>query len=184
MKPNHLAIIGGILAIVSLALPWWTMSVSFTNRTGTPIDVSVYPYSVQVNGKPVNLSVQELMFGWAALAFTVIGGVAGIIAGVKPGSRRMKGYYGRRFNIGILGLLSVILFAVVLQSELDGTLGLSSVMLFGSGQLYFTEYGINANANYFSYLSFGFWLALAAAITLFFAFRNKPAENAVVPRQT
>jgi hypothetical protein len=139
----------------------------------------------QVGGTIADLSARQLMFGWAALVFTVMGGavgiVAGVVAGVKPG--KLKGYYGRRLNIGSLGLLSVIFFAVMLQIELlQDTLGigLSNVFLFGSGQLYFTEYGINAN--YFSYLSFGFWLALAASIVLFVAFRKKPVEAAVAPQ--
>jgi len=175
LKPNYLAIIGGIMALASLALPWWTMTVS-ANEIDT--SVNVYPHSAIVNGKMVKLSVTQLMFGWAALVFAVIGGFVGVIAGALP--NKAKRYYGRRLNFGSLGFFSVVLFAIVLQRELlDDSLGIGAlnVSLLGSGQLYFADYGINAN--YFAYLSYGFWLALAAAIILFFAFRNKPAETAL-----
>jgi hypothetical protein len=78
-------------------------------------------------------------------------------------------------------LLAVLLFAVALQSQLrDGSIdsGISDVLLFGNGQLYFAETGIAVD--YSAYLSYGFWIALAAATIMFFAFRKKPAESNMI----
>ncbi|MEM2568143.1 MAG: hypothetical protein QXH20_06730 [Candidatus Bathyarchaeia archaeon] len=87
---------------------------------------------------------------------------------------------------GILALLSVIIFAVGLQSELSqgmsippmgtGTpIQLPALGLFSSGTFSF----MGATANYSTYLSFGFWLALIAAIIMLAAI--KKAEKVAPP---
>lgn len=84
LKPNIIGIIGGILAFVSLALPWWTMSVS---SSGISLDVSVYPYMAGASG--IGLSTQiSLWYGWIALALIIVGGLLGIIGGVKSDKTR------------------------------------------------------------------------------------------------
>lgn len=51
MKPNIIGIIGSILALVRLVLPWWTMSVSnsLINYGNLSFDVSVYPYMAGIS---------------------------------------------------------------------------------------------------------------------------------------
>ncbi|MEM2971204.1 MAG: hypothetical protein QW270_02110 [Candidatus Bathyarchaeia archaeon] len=86
MKPNYIGIIGGILAFVSLALPWWTMTMSSTFMGITySVDVSVYPYQAKASAMGVSATVaMELWFGWAALALIILGGILGIVGSVMP----------------------------------------------------------------------------------------------------
>jgi len=97
---------------------------------------------------------------WLALVLVLFSGLLGIVGSLKLDSKGLLGG-------GILALLSVIIFAVGLQIQLstaEMTLG-----LFSSGEGYLT------------YLSFGFWIALVAAIVMFVASRKKPAEAAAFP---
>ncbi|MEM2568144.1 MAG: hypothetical protein QXH20_06735 [Candidatus Bathyarchaeia archaeon] len=67
MKVNYVGIIGGILAFISLALPWWTMSMSISVGGEIPIpgsysvDASIYPYkgtvSASIMGIPVSMDI-------------------------------------------------------------------------------------------------------------------------------
>ncbi|HLE75413.1 MAG TPA: hypothetical protein VI864_05145 [Candidatus Bathyarchaeia archaeon] len=162
MKPNIIGIVGGILAFVSLALPWWTMSLS---SLGVSMDVSVYPYMASMSG--IGVAAMDLWYGWVALALIIVGGLLGIVGGVKSDKTKLLSAGGA------LALVSIIIFAVGLQvTLLQGLLG-TNVYLFGSGTI--------DSVNYFAYLSFGFWIALVAAIMMFVASRKKPAEAAVSP---
>jgi len=167
LKLNFVGIIGGILAFVSLALPWWTLTLS---AAGYSVDVSVYPYRVLAAGVTINMDV---WYGWAALALVVIGGILGILGGVME--------YGKKLLVGggVLALLSVIVFAVGLQMELPElfTVGITGVGLFSSGS--FTMY--ETLINYLSYLSFGFWLALVGAVIMLVASRKRPVEAVPPP---
>lgn len=165
LKQNIIGILGAIIAFVSVVLPWWTMIVS-TSTLGYSFstDVSIYPYQATANGFGVSspLSI-DIWYGWAALVLVLIGGVLGI-AGSLAQRTRMILVAG-----GLIALLSVIIFAVGLQSELSKSAvvtGYPMVSLFSTGS--FLGY-----ANYTTYLSFGFWLALVAAIVMLAASRKK-----------
>lgn len=166
LKPNYIGIVGGILAFISLALPWWTLSMS---TTGVPIsvDVSVYLYQVTTAGLTVTM---ELWYAWAALAFVIIGGLLGIVGSVTA--------LGRKLLIagGVLALLSIIIFAAGLQNELS-KIPVTGIGLFSSGSYSY----MGVSLNYSTYLSFGFWLALVAAIIMFVASRKKPAPIVPTP---
>jgi len=166
--------VGGILAFVSLALPWWTMSVSsaVNGFSNISVDVSIYPYMASMTG--LGVAAMDIWFGWVALALITVSGLLGIIGSLKPDKAKMLSIGGA------LTLVSIIIFAVGLQVVLLQGLGLySSMFLFGSGSLSASEYG--ADVNYFAYLSFGFWIALVAAIIMFAASRKKPAQIAGFP---
>lgn len=174
MKPNIIGVVGGILAFVSLALPWWTLSVSsaVSGFGNISVDVSIYPYMASMAG--LGAAAMELWFGWIALALIIVGGLLGIIGGLKPDKTKML------LIGGALALVSIIIFAAGLQIVLLQGLGIdSSIFLFGGGSLSASEYG--ADVNYFAYLSFGFWIALVAAIMMFAASRKKPAQIAGFP---
>jgi hypothetical protein len=164
LKPSIIGIVGGVLAFVSLALPWWTMSVSaaYGDFGSLSVDVSVYPYMASAAG--FGAVASSLWYGWIALALIIVGGVLGIAGGVKPDKAKLLS------SGGALALVSVILFAVGLQLDLlQGSLGTGAenVYLFASGSV--------ESASYFAYLSFGFWIALVAAIVMLVASRKKPA---------
>jgi len=174
LKPNIIGIVGGILTFVSLALPWWTMSVSSAlGELGSiTIDVSVYPFMASMGGLDTAVGI-SLWYGWVALALIIIGGLLGIVGSLKPDKAKMLSYGG------ILALVSIIIFAVGLQVDflsIPSTEGSPTFALFGGSTVSESGYEIS----YFAYLSFGFWIALVAAIVMFVASRKKPAE-AVAP---
>lgn len=84
---------------------------------------------------------------------------------------------------GILALLSIIIFAAGLQGELSKAppvSGFPEVGLFSSGSWSF----MGASMDYSSYLSFGFWLALIAAILAFISLLKHPMAPPVAPPTT
>jgi len=134
-------------------------------------DVSVYPYQAKAETMGVSETVAlELWYGWAALALIAIAGIAGIVGSVIVGKT------GKMILIvaGILALLSIIIFAAGLQGELSKAppvSGYASVDLFSSGSWNFS----GMRMYYSSYLTFGFWLALVAAILAFISLPNHPS---------
>jgi hypothetical protein len=180
LRRNISGIIGGILAFVSLALPWWTMSVSNSLATygNLSFDVSVYPYMAGMSGLDVSGGL-SLWYGWVALALIIIGGLISIVSSLQRGRAKILSIGGA------LVLFSILIFAVGLQIDflnVPSTEGTPAFALFGSGSLSESGY----NVSYTAYLSFGFWLALAAAIVLLIASRKKPAAafgNSLPPPQ-
>ena len=177
MKPNYIGIVGGILAFISLVLPWWTMTMSSSLMgVAYSIDVSMYPYQTRVGGMGISLPVtMDLWFGWVALALVVLGGLLGIVGSVKSDKARMMLVVG-----GVLALLSIVVFALGLQIELSKVppvSGFPAVGLFSSGSYSYE----GTSMDYSTYLSFGFWLALVAAVVMFVASRRKPVEAVVQP---
>jgi hypothetical protein len=177
LKPNYIGIVGGILAFISLVLPWWTMTMSSSLMgVAYSIDVSMYPYQARIGGMGISLPVtMDLWFGWVALALVVLGGLLGIVGSVKSDKARMMLVVG-----GVLALLSIVVFALGLQIELSKAppvSGFPAVGLFSSGSYSYEEISMN----YSTYLSFGFWLALVAAVVMFVASRRKPVEAVVPP---
>ena len=169
LKPNILGIIGGVIAFISLVLPWWSMTLSasaLTSLTSYSASVSIYPYQATAGTMGFSSTVNvNLWYGWAALALIIVGGILST-AGSLVSKGRIVILVG-----GLLALLSIIIFAVGLQSELSQPLatGFPQVSLFSSG----TYYGL---ANYVTYLSFGFWIALVSAIIMLVASARKTAQ--------
>jgi hypothetical protein len=168
LKPNIIGVIGGILAFVSLALPWWTMSISNSLATygNLSFDISVYPYMAGMSELDMTGGL-SLWYGWVALALIIIGGLLSIISSLQRGRAKLLSIGGA------LVLASILIFAVGLQIDflnVPPTEGTPAFALFGSGTLSESDY----NVSYTAYLSFGFWIALAAAILLFVASRKKP----------
>lgn len=167
LKPNLLGLIGGVIAFISLVLPWWAMTLS-ASALGFSYSatVSIYPYQATASTMGFSSTVSvNLWYGWAALALIIVGGILGI-AGSLVTKGRIVILVG-----GLLALLSIIIFAVGLQSELSQPLGfgLPQASLFSSG----TYAGL---ANYVAYLSFGFWIALVSAIIMLVASARKTAQ--------
>jgi hypothetical protein len=176
LKPNIIGLAGGVIAFISLALPWWTMAISSTimgiSLSG---EASIYPYQATASAGGTSTAVTiPIWYAWAAFVLIVIGGSLGIIASLAQ-STRMLLVAG-----GLLALLSIIIFAAGLQNELSKstiTAGWPMVGLFSSGS--FMGY-----TNYTTYLSFGFWLALAAAIIMLLSSRRKPEVTTPKPTPT
>jgi uncharacterized membrane protein YhaH (DUF805 family) len=105
-------------------------------------------------------------YAWTALVLIIVGGALGILGSLIQNTRLVL-VVG-----GIFTLLAVVIFAGGLQNQLSTTapiLGGPLVSLFSSG----TYEGVN----YTTYLSYGFWLALVAAVLMFVACRKSPLQT-------
>jgi hypothetical protein len=154
MKLNYVGIVGAILAFVSIALPWWTVSVS--GATG-----DWYLYNAGDYGAGL-----DLWYNWVALLLIILGGVIGLVGTIMPNGKKML------IGGGLLALLSIIIFAAGLQMDLSSHT--STFGIFSSG----TIYGISFS----TYLSYGFWLALVATVIMLVAMRYpKPTPRAPSP---
>ncbi len=141
-------------------------------------DVSIYPHQATASAMGTSATVAvDLWFGQAALALIVIAGIAAIVGSLIIGKT------GKMILTvaGILALLSIIIFAAGLQGELSKAppvSGFPEVGLFSSGSWSFIG---GASMNYQSYLSFGFWLALIAAIIAFISLGKHPTVPPEAP---
>ena len=178
LRLNYLGFIGGILAFISLMSPWWSLTLS-----GSPMglivseEVNLYLYQTRVTtiGVSLSASTNHPWYCLIALAFVVLGGLLGLVGSVIANWRRIMLSLG-----GIVALFSIIIFAAGLQNQISNGSGFpTGVGLFSSG-----SYG-HLGMHYLSYLSFGFWLALVAAIMMFAALTREPmpepAETIIPP---
>jgi len=150
MKLNYLGIVGAILAFISIALPWWTESVF-----GFNYDLKLFDQAT--------FSTLNYWYGWLALLFVLLGGLLGLAGSVMPNGKQtvMAG--------GILALIGIIIFPIGLQTDL-----MRLNIPFG---IFFS--GTISSINVSTYLSYGFWLALVAAIIMLLAVRYpKPTPQA------
>jgi hypothetical protein len=165
LRPNIIGIIGGIIAFISLALPWWTMTAFGTSGVSFSGGVSIYPYLATAAAEGLSLEVTiDIWYGWAALVLVVMGGLLGIVGSLVRSTRLIL------VAGGLLALLSIAIFAVGLQSELSKSplvSGWPVVALFSSDSRFM------GYLNYTAYLSFGFWLALVSAIIMLVSSRRK-----------
>lgn len=163
------------MAFVSLALPWWTMTMS-ASASGESIfgNVSIYLYQATTSYAGISMAVSiSLWYCWAALVLVLIGGSLGIVGSLAQNKRVML-VIG-----GLLAALAVIIFALGLGAELSNTAvvtGYPIVSLFSSGSMM-------GHINYTTFLSFGSWLALAAAFSMLVASRKKTPSAAPPPTQ-
>jgi hypothetical protein len=114
----------------------------------------------------------NLWYAWTALALIIVGGLIGI-----AGSLLTK---GRPLILvgGLLVLLSIVIFVVGLQNELSQP-SMAGLRLYTAGTSLFSNgsYGSGfETVNYVTYLSYGFWIALASAIIMFVASARRTAQ--------
>jgi hypothetical protein len=169
LKLNFIGIIGGVLGFVSLTLPWWTASISTSYGVTFSVDVSVYLHQATYLGRSTSIP-NEFWYAWAAMALVLAGSVLSLAWSVIKAKRRVFLSLG-----GVLVLAGVALFPVALQLNISNALGVlgagatSGLGVFSSGSFYQGFF----SANYVTYLTFGFWIALAAVILMFLAASRK-----------
>jgi hypothetical protein len=162
LKPNIMSVVGGSLAISSLAFPWWTVSVVFHFMgIDQSAYMSLYLYRADTSALGWSRSSQlNLSFGWIALILVISASLLGILGGLLRRNRMV-------LIGGLCATASVIVFVAVLQSELlSGPVvpwGFIVAGVFSSATI---DQGYLSSASYTAYLSFGFWIALAAAVVL------------------
>jgi hypothetical protein len=161
------------LGFVSLTLPWWTASITTSYGVAFSMDVSVYLYQATYLGRSVSIP-NEFWYAWAALALVLAGSVLALAGSVITVKRRII----LRLS-SVLVLLGVILFPVALQlnipngEELLGAGTPTGLGVFSSG-----TYNLGpVTANYATYLTFGFWIAVAATVLVFVAASRKTPVN-------
>jgi hypothetical protein len=157
---DQLGILGAIVAFASLTMPWWNITtiipiMGLGNSTAIDFPLYLYSTSASIVAIPSTQIVPlDLWFCWVALPLVASAGILAIVGSIAIGR-------GKRILLlaGVVGLLSIVVFAIGLQS------GLSDI---GSGLDLFTmasgPWGMLT-----AYLSYGFWTTLAAAITMLVA---------------
>jgi len=152
LKLNYIGIIAAILAFISLALPWWTMSYSVSDVS---YEMSLYPWGMTVTGtvSGVGTTVAGIWSTYGALALIILGGILGLVGSVMLTKR------GKALLLvaGILAIFAPIIFI----------LGFLTVP-YGIQYLFYSALGISAS------LWIGFGLAFVAAILLFIAWAKHP----------
>lgn len=162
MKLNYIGIFGGALEFISLALPWWTLSAT---AMGWSVSLDIYLYTPMMQ-MAAGVKVAT-WFIWLTLVFVILSGIFGVLGSITE-------EYGEKLLIGggLLTLLSLIIFVLGLQTLLGfGPTGSPFAMeppfvVYSQGSYRFMDI---ITIDYLCYLSFGFWLALGAAITQLFA---------------
>jgi hypothetical protein len=163
-KINYLAIIAGILAVVSLALPWFDggfkgeiYDMKFT--------ASLYQIAGTVNGVSETVFV-SIWFSLVAVAFLVISAVGSFVGSVTLGKK------GQLLILtgGILALMSMVVFgAGILNSDFANMhLNPEYTVSYFPDHFGLTTQQINEDWYHYSWsLNVGFWVALAAGIVAF-----------------
>ncbi len=172
VKQNIIGIIGAILGFISLALPWWTVSMSASSYGYSySLDVSAYLFQVTALGQSAALG-SEYWFGWVALALVIVGSIVTLVGSIAAKRRSLIAIGG------VLALVGVIVFPLGLQLNIASALGGTSSAPSGIGVF---SSGSYSGASYSSYLTFGFWIALVAAIMMLVATKRKPAVTIPLP---
>jgi hypothetical protein len=153
MKLNYVGIVGALLAFVSIALPWWTESLF-----GFNYDLKLFDQG--------NFPTLNYWYGWLALLLLVIGGILGLAGSVMSNGKKTV------MGGAILALIAIIIFPIGLQTDL--------MRLNAPFGVFFS--GTISGVGYSTYLSYGFWFALVAAIIMFVAvLYSKPTPEAPSP---
>jgi len=154
LKLNYIGIVAAIIALASLALPWWTASAT-TGFDAETVSLSLYPWGVSYSAAGYVGAAGFVAEWWmyTALAFVVIGAVLGLVGSVMVEGR------GKKLLLfdGILMILSIIIWIVGFLTTPGG-----STYLFYSAPGYSTS------------LYLGWGLALVAAIIAFVARLMQP----------
>jgi len=169
VRLNYVGLIGGVVALISLVLPWWTMAITWTISVGeyrvtASEEVVVYLYKAILGSPSLSISADiNLWFGALVIALMLAAGILGIVGSLF----RMRSITFMASG-GALALLSAVFFAFNMYMELQRptTLvgGVPRVGLFSIG-----TFGLANTHIYIAYLSFGFWLALATGFMMLIA---------------
>jgi hypothetical protein len=162
MRVNILALVAGVLAFVSLVLPWWVLEV------GNETAVTWYVW-----GPEGTAPAGDYNFGlgvYVSLALIAVAGILALISGIKADEKRKN----LLRTSGVLGVCSVAVFAIAVH------LWVNDVYISVNSLFYSGAYGGGYDAN--AYLYLGFFVALAASVLSLVAYvlHPEPAVASVV----
>jgi len=171
-KLNYLGILGAIVAFASLTMPWWNITaiipiIGLGNSTAIDFPVYLYSTSASIIVNPSTMVVSlDLWFCWATLPLVASAGIFAIVGSIAIGK-------GNRILLvgGVVGLFSIVIFAIGLQTELSAL---------GSGLDLFTM-ASGPWGTLTAYLSYGFWAALLAAVAMLVAATRGSVKRAAPP---
>lgn len=168
MKLNYIGIVGAIVAFISLALPWWTVTATVSYfGYGSTSTGNWYLYNAGSYGVGMNL-----WYDWVAILFVILAGILGLAGSIVQNGKKIL------IGGGLLAVLAIIVFPLGLQMDLSSNN--SPIGIFSSTSA--------SGYSYSTYLSFGFWLALVSAIIMLVAamrtMKTSPTPLPVPPLPT
>jgi len=166
LKANYIGILGAVIAFVSLVLPWWSMTLS-SSVVGASFSFDANLYLYQLANSVADFSLANSWYAWAALALVLIGAILALAGSLMEKGRMLLA------GGGVLEIVAMVIFAVGLMTDLSGIAEFVGIGLFSNISVF--------GANVSTYLSYGFWLALVAAIMMFAASAWRPKETAPIP---
>jgi hypothetical protein len=174
-KINYLAIAAGVLALVSLSLPWFSVNNNLI-PSGITVLFTAYLYQIvgTANGASQTISA-AIWFAVTAIAFLALSAVCAFAGSFIAGKKGKLLIY----ITGILSILSIVVFALGLfSSDFVGSNGFEYTLSHFSNNLGLTAEQINGtHRSTFSVdmIGYGMWLALVAGIIAFAAIIMHPA---------
>jgi hypothetical protein len=154
MKVNVIGVASAIIALASLVLPWWTMTISLLE---TPLSWEMYTWGV---GSPTEGDALLFDFAdsyrYAALAFIVVGAILGLAGSLTVGRRG----WTILATSGILIILAAVIFVAGLATDPALADATPSIGIFESKEVTILEFSYSIS----TYLHIGFFLAIIAAI--------------------
>jgi len=174
MKVNVIGIASALIAFISLVLPWWTISVSFSGLLRMSISWDVYTWGIrspaEIGEAPIVLDFAD-WYRYVALAMVVAGAIFGLAGSVTVGK---KGWTVLAMS-GILTILAAIIFVAGLAT--DPALTDRSIGVFENRKLEITFLGLTSSSSLSAYLHIGFFLAVIAAILAFISLLKHPTAS-------
>ncbi|MEM3566375.1 MAG: hypothetical protein QXK18_05835 [Candidatus Bathyarchaeia archaeon] len=182
LEINKLGVVGTIILILSLFVPWWEMSLEAScgiDHAGIrqSIRISLNLWHIMATNYPVQALAIYIVDFLPAIIFYICSialGIAGSI--LSTGKKEMF------ISSGLFTILSLVTFTAILSYSLlkvatsyflfsypgivNKLVPFPKASLFSSGSYTYEEVSVS----YSTYLSIGFWLVLAAAIIFFVAF--------------
>lgn len=165
MKVNVIGIASAIIALVSLAFPWWTMTISLLE---TSFSWDVYTWGVRsstgIEGEFL-LSNFADWYRYAALALIITGAILGLAGSIAVGRRG----WTILATSGILIILAAIIFVVGLATDPALTEASPPIGIFESREFPLGSFS--------THLHIGFFLAVTAAILASIALLKHPTAS-------
>jgi len=169
MKVNVIGVASALIAFISLVLPWWTISVSFSGLLRMSFSWDVYTWGIRSSAGIGEAPIVLDFAGWyryVALAMVVAGAIFGLAGSVTVGEK------GRTVLAmsGILTILAAIIFVLGLATDPALTEATPPIGIFESKDVGIPGFSYSLSA----YLHIGFFLAVIAAILAFISLLKHP----------
>jgi len=169
VKVNVIGITSAIIALASLALPWWTMTISILE---TPFSWDMYMLGVR---SPIEIVGDSLLFDfadsyrYAALALIVVGAILGLAGSVTVGRRG----WTILATSGILIILAAVIFVAGLATDPALADATPPIGIFESKEVTILEFSYSIS----THLHIGFFLAITAAILASISLLKHPTAS-------